>query len=92
MSSYESWDDYPSGENPPHSHRTCGKCGGDGYVSKLFSTETKTCPRCDGRGSHMAETTLGPGDSVISDGGSPEEVLQKHRTILPAAILSRALL
>jgi hypothetical protein len=44
------------------------------------------------RGSHMAETTLGPGDSVISDGHSPEEVLHKHQTILPVAILSRALL
>lgn len=44
------------------------------------------------RASHMAETTLGPGDSVISDGRSPEDVLHKHQTVLPLAILSRALL
>ncbi len=44
------------------------------------------------RGSHMAETTLGPGDRVISDGHSPEEVLYQHQTILPLAIQSRALL
>ena len=44
------------------------------------------------RGSHMAETTLGPGDYVISDGRSPEEVLYRHQTILPVAILSRSLL
>jgi hypothetical protein len=44
------------------------------------------------RGSHMAETILGPGDSVISDGRSPEEVLQQHQSILPLAILSRSLL
>jgi hypothetical protein len=44
------------------------------------------------RGSHMAETTLGPGDCVISDGRSPEEVLHTQQTILPLAILSRSLL
>jgi hypothetical protein len=44
------------------------------------------------RGSHMAETTLGPGDSVISDGCSPEEALHRQQTILPLAILSRSLL
>lgn len=44
------------------------------------------------RGSHMAETTLGPGDSIISDGRSPEEVLMQHQTILPLAIMSRSLL
>jgi hypothetical protein len=40
----------------------------------------------------MAETNLGPGDSVISDGCSPEEALQRQQTILPLAILSRSLL
>jgi hypothetical protein len=45
-----------------------------------------------GRCSHMAATTLGPGDSIISDGRSPEEVLHKQRTILPLAILSRSIL
>lgn len=44
------------------------------------------------RGSHIAETPLGPGDNVISDGRSPEEVLQKQHMILPLAIFSRSLL
>lgn len=44
------------------------------------------------RGSHIAETPLGPGDNVISDGCSPEEVLQKQHMILPLAIFSRSLL
>ena len=41
---------------------------------------------------HMAETVLGPGDTIISDGHSPEEALHKQQTVLPVAILSRALL
>ena len=44
------------------------------------------------RGLHMAETVLGPGDTIISDGRSPEEALHKQQTVLPVAILSRALL
>jgi hypothetical protein len=40
----------------------------------------------------MAETVLGPGDTIISDGLSPEEALHKQQTILPLAILSRSLL
>ena len=44
------------------------------------------------RGFHMAETVLGPGDTIISDGRSPEEALHKQQTVLPVAILSRALL
>ena len=47
---------------------------------------------CHGRGSHMAETVLGAWDRIISDGGTPEEALQQQLTVLPAAILSRALL
>lgn len=62
------------------------------WDGKCYLVHVYRRPRCSGRGSHMAATILGPGDSVISDGGSPEEVLQRHRTILPAAILSRALL
>jgi hypothetical protein len=41
---------------------------------------------------HKAETVLGPGDTIISDGQSAEEVLHKQQTILPLAILSRSLL
>ena len=41
---------------------------------------------------HMAETVLGPGDTIISDGHSPEEALHKQQIVLPLAILSRSLL
>ena len=44
------------------------------------------------RYSHMAATTLAPGDTIISDGRSVEEALQKQQHILPLAILSRSLL
>ena len=44
------------------------------------------------RSCHMAATVLGPGDTIISDGRSPEEALYKQQTILPLAILSRSLL
>ena len=44
------------------------------------------------RYSHMAATTLAPGDTIISDGRSVEDVLQKQQHILPLAILSRSLL
>jgi hypothetical protein len=62
------------------------------WDGKCYLVHVYRRPLYNGRGSHMAETTLGPGDSVITDGISPEEALQKHRTILPVAILSRALL
>ena len=42
------------------------------------------------RCSHIARTTLGPDDDIITDGASVEEVLHKHQAILPLAILSRA--
>jgi hypothetical protein len=42
--------------------------------------------------SHWAETKLGPDDRVISDGCSPEDVLQKQLSVLPLAILSRSIL
>ena len=41
---------------------------------------------------HMAETVLGPGDTIISDGYSPEEALHRQQIVLPLAILSRSLL
>ena len=41
---------------------------------------------------HIAETVLGPGDTIISDGYSPEEALHKQQIVLPLAILSRSLL
>lgn len=40
----------------------------------------------------MAETVFDTGDRIITDGGTPEEALQKQLTILPVAIHSRSLL
>jgi len=60
---------------------------GKSYVVHIYRHAAKKA-RC----LHMAETVLGPGDTIISDGRSPEEALHKQQTILPLAILSRSLL
>jgi hypothetical protein len=60
-----------------------GKC----YLVQVYRAFHTT-----GRCMHIAQTALGPGDLVISDGRSAEEVLKKQHTVLPVAILSRALL
>lgn len=60
---------------------------GKSYVVQIYHDPAKK-NRC----SHIAATVLGPGDTVISDGRSPEEALQRQATILPLAILSRTLL
>ena len=60
---------------------------GKSYVVHVYRHAAKR-ERC----LHIAETVLGPGDTVISDGRSPEEALHKQQTILPLAILSRSLL
>jgi hypothetical protein len=39
----------------------------------------------------MAKTTLGPGDDIIVDGASVDEVLSKQQAFLPLAILSRSI-
>jgi hypothetical protein len=59
-----------------------GKC----YLVHVYRNALKRA-RC----SHMAETVLGPGDTIISDGRSPEEALHKQQTVLPLAILSRSM-
>jgi hypothetical protein len=60
---------------------------GKSYLVRVYRASHAT-----GRYVHSAQTALGPGDIVISDGRSAEEVLQKQQTVLPVAILSRALL
>lgn len=60
-----------------------GKC----YLVHVYR---QAAPRA--RHLHMAETVLGPGDTIISDGHSPEEALHRQQTVLPLAILSRSLL
>ena len=41
-------------------------------------------------GLHMAATVLGPGDTIISDGQSPEEALHKQRRRFCPWLFSRA--
>jgi hypothetical protein len=62
------------------------------WEGKSYDVLVYRHPARRARDLHMAETVLGPGDTVISDGRSPEEALHKQQTILPLAILSRALL
>jgi hypothetical protein len=62
------------------------------WEGKYYLVQVYRASHATGRCRHMAQTALGPGDLVISDGRSPEEVLQKQHTVLPVAILSRALL
>lgn len=46
----------------------------------------------NGEGHHVAKTVLGRDDVLINDGSSLEEVLSKHRNLLPLALDSRAIL
>lgn len=55
--------------------------GGD-YLVEVFS-------RPDG--SHFARTAFSPHDVIISDGFSFDEVLLRHKNLLPLAIHSRQL-
>lgn len=55
---------------------------GQEYLIEVFS-------RPDG--SHFARTVFGPQDVIISDGPSLEEVLLRHRDLLPLAVHSRQL-
>jgi hypothetical protein len=43
-------------------------------------------------GSHIARTVFAPGDIIINDGVSFEEVLAKHQRLLPLAVDSRQIL
>ena len=60
---------------------------GKSYVVHIYRHPVKK-ERC----LHMAETELGPGDTIISDGHSAEEALHRQQIALPLAILSRSLL
>lgn len=43
-------------------------------------------------GSHVARTAFSPEDVIVNDGLSLDEVLAKHRRLLPLAVNSRELL
>ena len=60
---------------------------GQSYPIHIYR-HTHAHTRC----SHMATTTLAPGDMIITDGRSAEEAVLKQQRVLPVAILSRALL
>jgi len=60
---------------------------GKSYLVHIYR-HMATHARCG----HMAATVLGPDDTIISDGRSPEEALHKQQTVLPLAIFSRSLL
>jgi len=45
-----------------------------------------------GDGSHIAKTFFAPHDVIVNDGSSLDDVLMKHRHLLPLAISSRQIL
>jgi hypothetical protein len=63
------------------------QCEGKHYLVHIYRQVARPERCC-----HMATTVLGPGDTIISDGRSPEEALRRLQTILPLAIFSRSLL
>ena len=61
-------------------HETEIEVHGDLYTVNVF---------CRNDGRHFAKTRFGEDDIIINDGGSLEEVLDKHEKLLPLAIPSR---
>ncbi len=43
-------------------------------------------------GSHVARTAFGPNDVILNDGVTLDDVLAKHRNLLPLAVNSRHIL
>ncbi len=41
------------------------------------------------RSAYTAETCLGPGDKIVTDGRSPDEALRTHWEVLPVAVMAR---
>jgi hypothetical protein len=64
-------------------HKCQVEIAGTRYEVHVFLLE-------DGR--HVAKTVLDRDDILINDGPSLEEVLDKHQSLLPLAIDSRAIL
>lgn len=56
---------------------------GGRYNIQVFS-------RDDGR--HFAQTHFDDSDIIISDGASVEDVLEKHRKLIPLAVTSRRIM
>lgn len=58
---------------------------------ELDGTSYQVSVFCRADGRHSAHTPLGTDDIIINDGFSLEEVLEKHRRLLPLALSSRRL-
>lgn len=63
-------------------HKGSCQIGGKDYEILVYSR--------DGR--HFAKTVFAPEDVIISDGSTVDEVLSRHRRLLPLAINSRQIL
>jgi hypothetical protein len=61
-------------------------------AEKTYMTRLYRYPKKNGGFIHTAETVLGSGDNIVSDGNTLEEVLAKQRQILPLALFSRDVL
>lgn len=61
------------------------------WEGRCYLVQVYRCLQAHMRCSHMAKTTLGPDDDIITDGASVDEVLSKQQAILPLAILSRSI-
>lgn len=64
-------------------HKTVQNIAGQDYEVDVYA-------RPDG--SHVAKTSFSPVDVIVNDGRSLEDVLERHRRVLPLAINSRQIL
>lgn len=62
------------------------------YEKKIYRTRVYRFPKKNGGFIHTAETVLGSGDNIVSDGNTIEEVLAKQQQVLPLALFSRDVL
>lgn len=61
-------------------HSSSLELNGEVFIIEVFSRSA---------GRFFAKTCLGEGDVIITDGGSPHEVLKKHEELLPLAVGTR---
>ena len=56
------------------------------YVIHVYRHADRSA-RC----AYTAETCLGPGDKIVTDGRSPDEVLRRLQALLPVALHARVM-
>lgn len=61
-------------------------------VMEIAGHHYEVCVYARYDGLHFAKTTFSPQDIVINDGLSLAHALEKHRSLLPLAIVSRQML